>query len=215
MPGYSITLTTNRDFLLAEIDLFRQWFANNTDSCLLVQERGTHGQLHLHAGTQQTQLQTGQVTRLLTRLYEQHDIPLTKGVSIKVKKTCEMVGWFHYLLKEVTDDQPPILVHGWQLTWIQEQCRDNLKKMPHRMLKGTDYVLNMVIAPNAMIRFADSLGMNLSTKEGFKEVCCRMAEEGYQFQNIKFKILYTELMARYGDYRPMKSLIDNELAFLD
>lgn len=215
MFGYSYTLTTNRDFTSQEIVSLAQWFAKTCDSCLLVEERGGSGQLHLHAGTQQKQKTTGEVTRRLTKVYADLQIPFTKGVSIKVRKTTDQIGWFHYLTKDMQPDQVPVLIFGWQMTWIQQQCKDNLKKIPHKMVRGDDYVLNMVVAPNLMIAYAKRVGLPIHGKECFKQIVCQMAEEGYQMHNLKFRILYAQILARSGDYRPLKSLLDSELQFLE
>lgn len=215
MLGYFYTLTTNRDLLPDEIMGLAQWFARNCDSALVVEERGANGKLHLHATTQQKQKSTNQCTRMMKSCYEQLRIPWTDRVSCRIKKTTDQIGSFHYLTKDLIEGQEPILIFGWEMTWIQEQCRDNLKKIPHKMVRGDDYVVNMVIAPNLLCSYAKRSGICMAGKEGFKEVVCRMASEGYQFHNVKWRILYCEIMARCGDTKPMRSLIDNELQFLE
>lgn len=215
MKGYSITLTTSRDFTPDELEGFCEFFRHNCDSCLLVEERGQRGQLHLHAGTKQKQSQTHEVTRLLARHYELHEIPFQKGVSIKVKKTCDQIGWFHYLIKDIPKDSVPLLIFGWKMTWIQEQCRANLKKVPHKIVKGTDYNVNMLIATNLVIQYAKTVGLPLSGKGMFMECICQMAEAGYLFHNVKFKILYCQVMARFHERRPMLSFLTMELQYLD
>ena len=215
MFGYAITLGTSRDFLAEEIVSIAQHFARNCDACLLVEERGASGKLHLHASTKQKQKTANLVTLALTRLYEKLKIPCQKGVAIKVKKTTDEIGWFHYLTKDMEDGQQPVLIFGWEMTWIQDQCRDNLKKIPHKMMKGNDYTLNMAIATNVVLQYAKRTGIPLSGKDGFKTCICRMAEEGYLFHSVKFKVLYAQVLARTGDTRPMQSLLDLELCGLE
>lgn len=214
MYGYFYTLTTNRDFLPDEIVSIAQWFAKSCESCLLVEERGHNGKLHLHATTTQKQKTAGEITRRMQKLYEHLNIPFQIKISVRIKRTTDQIGSFHYLTKDL-GDKVPVLLFGWKMTWIQQQCRDNVKKIPHKLIKGEDYVVNMVIAPNLLMEYARRSGIPLTGKEGFKEVVARMMGEGYQFQNVKWKILYVQLMARCGDTRPLRSMLDNELQFLE
>lgn len=214
MYGYFYTLTTNRDFLPAEILAIAAWFRKTCESGLVVEERGANGKLHLHATTTQKQKTAGEISRRIQKLYEHLDIPWTKGVSVHVKRTTDQIGMFYYLTKDL-HGKVPVMLFGWTMTWITQQCRDNVKKIPHKMIKGDDYILNMVIAPNLMIEYAKRSAIPLNGKEGFKEVVARMMAEGYQFQNIKFKLLYCEIMARCDDTRAIRSFLDNELQFLE
>lgn len=213
MFQFSYTLTCTDGFQPEHLAAFKKWFSDNTDSCLVVTELHATGKLHLHAGTKQKHKTAGELTRRWTKLYETLNIPCVKGVSIHIRKTTDLVGWFHYLTKDL--EGPPLYVQGWQMTWIQQQCKDNLKKMPHKLIKGSDHTMNMVTATNLVIAYAKNADLPLSGKDSFKTVICCMAKDGYQLHNLKFKILYSQIMARFDDFRPLKSLLDMELDFLD
>ncbi len=214
MNGYALTLTTNRDFLPAELEAFAEWFRNNCDSCLMVTERGKNGRLHAHAGVTCKHKQTCGLTRAFQTVYEKLRIPFTPKISLKFKKTTEQIGWFHYLIKDIPKGEKPYLLFGWSMTWIQEQCMSNIKKIPFKLMRGDDYVMNMVVAPNLVMEHAKRMGCPLSGRESFKTVFKAMVADGYQFHNIKLKVLFTTVMMRCGNDGPLDALLDQELAFL-
>ena len=213
MNNYSITVTSSDGLQPDHLVRFRTWFAQTTDSCLVVTERHASGKLHLHAGTRQRQKTPNEITRMLVRICESLNILVVKGITIKVKRTTNLIGWFHYLTKDL-GDADPLLVQGWQLTWIQQQCRENMKKMPHKMIKGDDFTMNMVTAPNLVIQYAKRHGLAPpDTKDSFATVICLMAKDGYQIHSLKLRILYCEIAARFDSMAPLRSLIEHELEF--
>lgn len=213
MLHYFYTLTAQDGLQPDHLVRFKRWFQDNTDSCLVVRELHSNGNVHLHAGTKQKHKTSGELTRRFAKLYEQLNIPWVKGVSVKIKKVTDLIGIFHYLTKELQG--APLLCQGWQMTWIQQMCKDNLKKMPHKMIKGDDHTMNMVTATNLVMHYATRSGLPLTGKESFKTVICCMARDGYQLHNLKFKILYAQIMARFNDFKPLSRLLDYELDCLE
>ncbi len=213
MQGYAITLTTREGFDDSHHEIFRDWFKIHTDSCLLVAESHAAGGLHYHAGATMKQKSTNEVTRLINRFYEAQGWDVLAGISIKVKQLTDRIGWFHYLTKDL--DGPPILVQGWKMTWIQEQCKSNLKKIPKKMLKKNAYLVTQSVGPELVIQYAKRTGSPLSGKISFANVICQMAKEGYQFHQVRWKNLYSHVMALCDDMRPMQSFIMSELQWLE
>ncbi len=213
MPAYSITLTCLDGFTADQLVGFKDWFKHNSSQCLLVSERHASGALHLHAGATMQDKQTGQVTRKLGTLYNRLKIELEPNVSIKVKRTTDQIGWFHYLTKDLQCD--PLLLTGWKMTWIQEQCLANLKKMPFKMLAGDDYAMRMDTSIGLILAYSKRKQLPISGKASFTDCLCHMSADGYQFHRLKLKFTYAHVMSRLGYSSAVRSLLENELMFLD
>lgn len=212
--SYAITLTSPDGFTDSQVASIKDWFSRNSDTCLVTVETHKSGKLHLHAAANFKASQANAVTRRFSRLYETLGIPYQTGVAVKVKKMTDRVGWFHYLSKDVPTGQEPLLVQGYLWGDIQEECRLAIKKIPNKMVKGTDFTMNMVTAPNRVLEFAKSVGYPITGKDSFAEVLSIMAEDGYQMHNLKFKILFAQVMAKTGRRSVMKDLILSELNWL-
>lgn len=213
MFGYAITLTRAGAFDQQQNSVIRTWFKQNTDSCLLVVEQHASGGLHYHAATSQKQKTTNEVTRLLDRFYEAQGWQSVRGVSIKVRRMSDRIGWFHYLCKDLKGS--PLLVQGWKMTWIQQECKDNLKKVPRKILCKDSYLVTQSVGSGLVIQYAKRTGNPLTGKESFAFVCSTMMSEGYQFHQVRWKHLYCHVMALCGDLRPAHSFIIGELIFID
>lgn len=211
MFEYAITLTLRDGFTPDHFTAVRHYFDLTCESCLVVAEDHASGGIHFHAATSQRQKTTNEVTRLLHRYYSKQGWEVTPR-SVQVKRMADRVGWFHYLTKDLTG--PPVLVRGWRMTWIQQQCMDNLKKMPRRLLRKDTFVVTHAEGPRLVIEYAKRTGCVLSGKDSFIDVCCQMSRNGYQFHQIRWKQLYTHTMSMCGDMTPMQSFIVGELTFL-
>ncbi len=215
MPPYSITLTSANGFCEEAVRTFREWFRSRCDKCLLVRERHASGAIHLHAGATLQDKQTAQVTRKLRTVYNHLNIDIVPGVSIMVKRTSDQIGWFHYLTKDLQQNDHAVLVKGWKMTWIQEQCLANLKKIPYKMLAGDDYSMRMDTATGLVLEYSKRKGLPISGKASFTDCLCHMSADGYQFHRLKLKFLYGHVLSRLGYSSAMRSLIENEIMFLD
>lgn len=215
MPkSFAITLTSSDGFTLEQIDSIRSWFHKTCDTCLVTVEQHKSGKLHLHAAANFEIKQANAVVRRFVTLYSHLNIPYQKGVSVVVKAVSDRTGWFHYLSKDVPTGEKPLLCLGYKWGDIQEECRLAVKKIPNRMIKGDDFTMNMVTAPNRILSYAKALGHPISGKESFAEIIALMAEDGYQMHNLKFKVLFAQVMAKTGDRSVMKELVLSELQWL-
>lgn len=211
--SFAITLTSKDGFTQDQLESIKEWFVKKCDTVLLTQEHHKSGKIHLHAAAD-FKGQTNSVTRMFATLYDRLNIPFQKGVSVVVKKVTDRVGWFHYLSKDVPTGQMPLLILGYLWGDIQEECKAAIKKIPNKMVKGTDFTMNMVTAPNRILEFAKSIAHPITGKDSFAEVLSIMAEDGYQMHNLKFKVLYAQVMAKTGRRGVMRDLILGELQFL-
>ncbi len=210
---YAITFTTSSPgFDAHETRTILEWCRHNSDACMLVEE--VAATRHLHAAFRCTQKTTVQVTRMICTLYERMKLPWVPKVSVRVRKMTELVGWFHYLKKDLGDKQP-LLLTGWKMTWITEQCLENLKKIPHKMLLKQDYQVTSKTGVAIVIEYAKRNNLPLCDKFTFADCITDMAKECYTFDSVRVKWLFCQVMARCGHPRFMKSHILNELAFLD
>ncbi len=209
--SYTFTATTSAPgFDDDQVIQICDWARLRSDSCMIVEETTTHR--HLHGVFRVTQKQTGQVTLLFERLYKKMELPWVRGVSVKVKKTVELIGWFHYMLKDQTG--PPLVLTGWQMTWIQEQCAAAVKKIPHKVLEHEQVVLSTRTAVPLIIAFAKANNLMLCDKCSFIEVVLAMEADKYNFQNIKKKSVFCECMTRCGQPSYSRSNWELELNFL-
>ena len=209
--SFTWTATTSTPgFDDAQVQAICDWARLSSDSCMVVEETTSHR--HLHGVFRVTQKQTGQVTRKFKTLYDKLQLPWVANVSVKVKKTTELIGWFHYMLKDQTG--PPLVLTGWKMTWITAQCLAAVKKIPKKILTKDQVVLSSRDAVPLIIAFASANSMPLCDKNAFIEVCLAMEADKYNFQNIKRKAVFCETMTRMGHPRFSRSMWEQELDFL-
>jgi len=209
--SYTFTATTSSPgFDDAQIQEICDWARRASDSCMIVEETTTHR--HLHGVFRVSQKSTTQVTRKFKTLYAKMELQWVAGVSVKVKKTTELIGWFHYMLKDQTG--PPLVLTGWQMSWIQEQCLAAVKKIPRKILEKDQVVLSTRTAVPLIIAFASANVMPLCDKHSFIEVVLAMESDKYNFQNLKKKAVFCETMSRMGQLQFSRSMWEQELDFL-
>jgi len=195
--SYCLTLTSLIGFTPAHEDQIVEWHRRNSDKCFLVKEFHDSGVPHYHSLIACTApKQACHVTDKLCRLYGQMLIDYTKGVTVKVKRCSDFIGWLHYLCKDMSG--PPILVIGWTMTWIKQQCKANVKKIPRKLLSKNVYMVQSSTSVNLVVTYANACGHPLTGMDSFITVVTEMQAEGYQFEKIKPKWLYGQVMAVVG-----------------
>lgn len=211
---YCITISPRQSFTREERKKLCFWHSKFDSVLLVAEDRPSDGVEHYHSLIQANVKSAHSITKQLVRLFEREGWEYVKGVTCQVKSCSDRIGWMHYLLKD-QGDKAPLGIKGWKLSWIKQQCLDNLKKMPHKMLSKGQYMVNPKIGTRLVIEYAKARSIPLTGKDSFKTVLCAMAADGYQFEGAKLKFLYSQVMAMCGDARAFASLIDNELHFLD
>jgi len=207
---YMATLAPKIWFTKEERAPLYKWFSRH-DQVLGYTEVASRK--HLHVLFSSDVKKTGNVTRSLEQLFDKHKIEFEKGITINVKKASHPLGYFHYLTSDVKGGTR-VLLKGWRQTWIQEQCRNNLKQIPRKLLKKDVYVVNNVEGPDLITLFAERHHMPLVDKRTFIAVVVEMECNKYRFHSCKKKDLLTNTLALHGHIRCSVSLWESELCFI-
>lgn len=209
---YFITLTSRDDFTSEQHDAIVAWHRHNSEKTLLVAERHDSGRIHYHSVIHcRVPKQAAKVTQKLERLYKQIDLEVVKRVSIVVKRQTDDIGLFHYLTKDIPEGDRPLLCIGWAYSWIKEQCLANIRKIPYKVLAKDKHMMRSVSAVARVVQWAQAAGYPLTGKESFIHVVTSMQAEGYQFDNIKTKFLYAQVMAVSGNLDVCRSMWEDAL----
>ncbi len=208
---YCATCTCSAGFTPDQLTLLAEMHRQRYDKALCVHEPHEDGRRHFHSVFECRVKNPQSVLRMFERFYVNilHIQPV-KGVSIVVKKTSDLIGAFHYLI-DPSKNGVRLATFGWSDNWIRRQVRENLKKMPYKLLKRDDYTILMATGTNLIIEYAKRSGLPLSGKWTFRRVLQEMAGHGYSFHKVKIAILYCQVSARLGNLIPMGAWIDMEL----
>lgn len=208
---YMATLAPKDWFTTEERTPIYAWFSTHDQVLGYTEEENRK---HLHVLFSSKQKKTGNVTRSLERMFETNQIEFTKGVTINVKSSSHPIGYFHYLTDEIKQGTR-VMIKGWQLTWIQEQCRANLKSMPRKLLSKDVYTVNNKEGPDLIVKYAKAHHMLCNCKQTFIRCVARMSTDKYRFHNVKMKWLYCDVLALCGNTRSVVSHWEAELFNLD
>ncbi len=208
---FCLTLTSPDDFTALQEEAITDWHRRLSEFCLLVREYHGDGRKHYHSLVAiKTPKDAGGVTRRLETLWKKLSLRWTKGISVHVKKMTHMTGQFHYLLKEQKGRQP-LLLTGWKFTWIKQQCIDNIKMIPRKMLLGETRMVQKMESVELVLKYAAASSIEIRSKDSFVDVIYAMKAGGFQFDNCKMMTLYGNVMARCGNVSQAKSVIYGEL----
>jgi len=214
--SYFITLTSPEGFTGAQVSLITDWHRVHSEKCILVEELHDSGKNHTHSliCCQSPKLPAN-VTRNLLRLYAAMDIEPVKGVSIVTKKVTDFVGMLHYLTKDLAPGATPLLCMGWAYSWIKQQIVDGIMHMPRSMLRKDQYMVQSSSSVQLIVQYARAAGFPLTGKQCFITVCTDMQSKGYQFEKIKPKWLYAQVMAMTGHEALARRVWEDALFGLD
>lgn len=210
--NYFLTLSPRQDLSSVHLAVVVDWHKLRTP-CILVSEERTDGVEHYHSVFGDTASRAAKVTEKFNRLMDAGGLPYVKGVTLKIRAVTDLIGMFHYLTKDLGDGKPLVL-SGWKLSWIRQQCLENLKKIPKKMLMRNDRLIGVAGSVGLVLEYSKRKGIPLTGKESFRRCLMEMAKEGYRFEKIKIRQLYVHVMAQCGDARAFGAMIDNELQFL-
>jgi len=208
--GFFLTISPKEQFTPAQAQVVKQ-FHQHFERCLLVSEVRADGCDHYHSVYSSAHKKTNSETRVLERLFTKNHISFTVGVTIKLKKVSNVLGLFHYLLKDVTADNPPLLLSGWQMSWIKQQCLDNVKNIPRKLLDKEVCMVTKRNGAELLLAYAKAAGMPIQGKECFIEVFLDMEAKHYNFSNVRLVSLYTRVMSLLGIRGPSRANVESEL----
>ncbi len=180
-------------------------------NCLLVKELHQSGLPHFHAVVDIKLQKANGLTLRYERLYKKLSIPLTKCISIRVKRCVDKIGAFHYLMKELSDTDDPLVLKGWERTWIQDEIRNGLKHMPYKVLLRGTYRVTKSNGTDICLKYADLHNMSILGKDDFADLIAAMVRDKYRFASASLKVIYVELLCELGRPGPLHSLVANEI----
>ncbi len=214
--SYFVTLTTSEGFTPDHTVKIVDWHRSHSEKCLLVSELHDSGKTHFHSliCCLAPKMPSG-VTRNLNRLFVAMDLEPVKGVSIVTKKVTDFVGMLHYLTKDLAPGGKPLLCTGWAYSWIKKQIVDGIKHMPRCMLRKDQYMVQSSSSVQLIVHYAHAAGYPLTGKQCFITVCTEMQAKGYQFEKIKPKWLYAQVMAMMGHEGLARRVWEDALFGLD
>jgi len=215
LPAFTFTFTAAVDFTAGQQDQLVQWYRKKASFCLLVRELHDDGRPHYHSViAARSPKNTGTWTRACTTLYKQMDIENVKGISFRVKKETDRVGWFHYLMKD-QGSSPPLLLMGWKMSWIKQKMLEGIKKIPRKLLTKDVTVLTKATAAQSVLKYAAAMGRKITGKISFCDVCCAMEHDKYIFGGYQLKHIYREVLNQSGQRSLAHTNMMAELHFVE
>ncbi len=125
-----------------------------------------------------------------------------------------MSGAISYGSKELADKGSLLLLRGWNQTWIDKQVKDNVKKVKYNKLCSKGTRLTALAGAAVMHEWCVANNHVVTNKLDMIEVVRLMANDSYLFGNVKFKSLYCDLCALFGDGHAAESCCEEALHFL-
>lgn len=212
--AFTLTISPTEDFTKQQLKHLVVWHQRFPQAIIVAEDRPNSGVEHYHTMFTGSVKLANSHTKSLERLFTKENIPWSKGVTIKIKSPPEPLGWFSYMMKEVTEGKPLILLKGWKRTWIDEVVKSRVKKTPHNVLTKDVYIVSPKLATKVIIKYASANNMTLDTKEGFCRCVARMMKDSYQFDNMRVKWTYAQVSAQVGREDVAYEMMMGELRFL-
>ncbi len=207
---FSITLTSPSGFTSVQETLIARWHVSHSESCYLVSELHASGLKHYHSVIAcVSPAAAGKVSVNLGRLYASMDLDHKAGLTTKVNKIRDLIGWFAYMRKD-QKEKAPILLMGWKMSWIKQQCIDNVKKMKNTHFQKGKFIISKVTACDVIFEYAKAAAIPLTNKEAYFRLIPEMIRQGYRFIGLRHANIYGHIAALLGDDRPMISVLEYE-----
>lgn len=211
---FKITLTTSGGLTSEQCQSFAQYFKKECDHCYLVIEQGDSGtNRHVEGVIDIDTVKTNNVTTRIKTLYRKLHLEVT-DYSIRVKKATHLIGALIYASKELKTHGTKLMLKGWEQTWIDKQVKENVKHIPHSILKKKGTRLTQSTGAAVMHEFAVANNMTVTCKDDFLYLGKAMGNEGYLFGSCRPKGLYMDLMALFDSGQGVFDVWEQELHFV-
>lgn len=215
---YKVTLTS-RNGLSGKLQFVLLECFKECRHAYLVTEYGeSRGNCHLEGVVEFDTEKTSNVTDRIRRVYERLEVEVIPKVTIRVKKATHLVGALIYARKELAERDAKSFIAlqiGWTTSWIDEQVKDNVKDIPHSMLKKRGTRLTQVTGPALMFEWCTANNKRVTNKGEYLEIVRDMAEEGYMFGSCRTIGLYQDVCALFGDGMAAQRVAESDLRFID
>ncbi len=213
---YKITLTSSDGLSDAECSSISKYFEKECRHCYLINEMGESGSnSHIEGLVEFDTEVTSNVTKRIRLLYERLGVEEVRGITFKVKRVTHMVGCLIYCSKELEDKGSILLLKGWEQSWIDKQVKDNVKSIPHKMLKKHGQRVTQGTGAGLMFEYCKANGLQCRYKTDYLEIIRYMGDEGYMFGCIRHIGLYQDLCALFGDGTAAVACAESELRFIE
>ncbi len=207
MNRYLITIARRGGLTEEHNASLKHYFATRFSSVVANVEAHKSGLWHIHAYAET------KVTRAAVRNHLSKHLQ-TIGIEVGAKtlnvKSAD-VGARQYVVKEVTDENPPLLCQGWSLESLLAERREALKKLSRKEIMGTWKVIGQDEAVPLMLKFAQSHSMAITDKTSFIALGIEMMKEKFDFSRVKMGALYAQVMVQMGDNHAAEDWFENQL----
>jgi len=216
MPYYNITLTKSEGFTEKELETFRNAFGLQSHA-YVVNEFGESGTFsHLQGLVEYDCIKTSNVTLRMRRLYESANIPVSPH-SIRVKKATDYIGALIYASKElhiVNGNAKLLVIRGWVSSWIDEQIKQNVSKIPYKLLEKK--LTRVYQKTGGALMHAWCLANNriITSRYDYLNIVKEMASQKYAFGTVRHKGIYSDVLSAFSDGSGAFQCAESDLLFL-
>lgn len=205
LSNYAAAFTCGDDWPEDLVAALIKWHRSQ-ESAVLNREKHKSGKFHYHSVFSHKNKQTAGVTRQIELLYAAADARWVRGVTVKVKRAIALDGALGYAIKDGTQ-----LV---KVGFSDSVLKDAREKWVRRRVGAQiddQFIISKNEAVTRVLSFIKTRSLTINCKQSFIDVICLMAKEHFQFQNVKMKFLYAQVMAQLGDVGAMRRLLEDEL----
>ncbi len=214
MVHYKITLTASGGLQEEELAKIQSYFQKNCSQAYVVNEQGdSGGNSHVEAIASFETTSTSNVTNRMKTLYGIMGMEVSP-YSIRCKKVTHLAGAIIYANKETKKDGKVLVLKGWTSSFIDQQVKDNVKSIPHSMLKKKGTRLSQQTAGALIYEYATANNYIVKDKETYRLICIEMGTKGFLFGCVRHKGVFQDVCALFGSGDAIGLAIDSELNFL-
>jgi len=196
---YAVTLTA-RDGLTDENILIIGEYFKQCRHAYLINEQGDSGSNSHVEGVVEFETDiTSNISKRLKTLYVRLKIEVVKGITFRVRKATEYIGCIIYASKELQASGKLVLLKGWSQTWIDKAIKDNVKKIPHKMLAKAGTRVYQKTGPALIYEWCIANNMHIETKFQYLKVIRYMGNQNYMFGSTRHVGLFQDVCALFGD----------------
>ncbi len=216
MPYYFLTLTKSGGFSDEELEPFIKDFTKQSHAYVTNEFGSANGNSHIQALVEYDTIKTNNVTVRMRKLYDVIKCEITFN-AILVKKATDFIGALIYTHKELSDPGSSaklLVIKGWQSSWIDQQIKDNVSKIPYKMLKKKFVRVTQSTGGALMHEWCLANNRVVTDKYSFGQVVKDMASNGFAFGCVRGKGLYADVMTAFGDGSAAMDVMLSDLHFL-
>lgn len=214
---YKVTLTARGGLSQKNIEHLVSYFKICKHAYLVNEHGEAGGNSHLEGIVEFDTKNTSNVTVRIQKQYEKMEVEVVKGVTICVKVVTHLVGAIIYASDELQriEDSKLVLLRGWKESWISEQIKDNVKNIPHKLLRKQGTRVTAGTGAALIREWCLANNMQIKYKEDYLEVIDRMGDEAYMFGKGLHIGLFADVCALFLDGSGGRKVAESELRFID